>query len=345
MDSGRGSESVAEAADTHRKVAFLRDPANHAERPASVEVVETHMSWVFLTDQYVYKFKKPVNLPHMRFATLEARQGNCREEVRLNARLAQGVYVGVVPLVLCPSGRLVIDGDGTPVEWLVKMHRLPRSAMLDEALSHGTAAPDDVRGAMGVLTAFYRQLSPALSDPAAYIERLRLSVEEHAAALDDAAFPRNAAGADVPLALTAFLERHEDLLAARVTGGHIVEGHGDLRPEHVCLTRPPVFIDCLEFSRDLRILDVADELAYLALECECLNAAFVGDIAFRVYREVTGDVPPARVIAFYKARRGLLRARLCLSHLADHHGEASHAKWTARARMYMDAAARYCRTL
>lgn len=335
----------AEATDTCRKVAFLGDPANHADRPAAVEVVETHMSWVFLTDRHVYKFKKPVNTAHVRLATLAARHGNCEEEVRLNARLAPDVYIGVVPLVLSAVGRLAIDGDGTPVEWLVKMHRLPRSEMLDDALARDAVSPDDIRRAMEVLVAFYRQLPPALSDPGVYFERLRHSVEEHAAALDGAGFPHDAGGTDVPRVLVGFLDRESDLLAARATDGYVVEGHGDLRPEHVCLARHPVFIDCLEFNRELRILDVADELAYLALECECLEAPFVGDIAFRVYGEATGDIPRSRVVAFYKARRGLLRARLCLSHLADDHDEHARATWIPRARMYLDMAARYCRAL
>lgn len=343
-EGGRGTTS-AEAVDTNRKVAFLADPANHPGRPASVEVVETHMSWVFLTNRYVYKFKKPVDLAHMCFATLAARHANCREEVRLNARLAPDVYIGVVPLVQRARGGLAIDGDGTPVEWLVRMHRLPRASMLDEALARGAVGPGAIRRAIRVLATFYGRALPALADPATYIGRLRESVGEHAAALDAAGFPRVAAGTDVPLALLVFLERGGELLAARATGGHVIEGHGDLRPDHVCLTPRPVFIDCLEFSRELRILDVADELAYLALECECLDASFVGESAFREYGEVTGDLPPERVIAFYKARRGLLRARLCLSHLADGRDAEARARWSARARMYMEAAACYCRTL
>jgi aminoglycoside phosphotransferase family enzyme len=345
MSEGGRSATPAEAVDTDRKVAFLADPANHPGRPAAVEVVETHMSWVFLTDRHVYKFKKPVELAHMRFATLAARHANCREEVRLNARLAPDVYIGVVPLVQRARDGLAIDGDGTPVEWLVKMHRLPRAAMLDDALARGAVGRDGIRRAIRVLAAFYRRALPALADPANYIERLRMSIEAHAAALDGVGFPRVAAGTDVPGALLDYLERGEEPLAARATGGHVIEGHGDLRPDHVCLTPHPVFIDCLEFSRELRIIDVADELAYLALECECLDAPFVGATAFDVYAEATGDLPPRRVIAFYKARRGLLRARLCLSHLADGRDEDAQARWSARASMYMEAAARYCRTL
>lgn len=344
MDPKRRTAAVGESVDTQRKVAFLGDPANYSDRPASVEVVETHMSWVFLADRYVYKFKKPVDLPRMRFATLAARHANCREEVRLNRRLARDVYLGVVPLVLCGSGELALDGEGVPVEWLVKMRRLPRGLMLDQALARGTADPEAISSAMRVLAAFYRRSAPALSDAVVYIERLRCSIEEHAAALNESGFPREIAGIDVPCSLTDFLQRHDTLLASRVAGGHVVEGHGDLRPDHVCLMPQPVFIDCLEFSRELRILDAADELAYLALECECLDAPFVGEIAFRAYGEATGDVPLDGVIAFYKARRSLLRVRLCLSHLADRHDDSARAKWAARARMYMDKAARYCRT-
>lgn len=117
--------------DLQAKVACLSRPEIYPERPAAVEVVQTHMSFVFLTGSYAYKLKKPVRYHFLDFSTLEARYRDCQEEVRLNRRLARDVYLGVVPLTLAPQGGLRLGGDGEPVEWLVQMRQLPKRLMLE----------------------------------------------------------------------------------------------------------------------------------------------------------------------------------------------------------------------
>lgn len=106
------------------KVAFLGTPEAYPDRPAHVEAIETHMSWVFLTDRYAYKLKKPVHRSFLDFSTIDARHRNCMEEVRLNRRLAPRIYLGVVPLTIDPAGRMHLNGDGPPIDWLVHMVRL-----------------------------------------------------------------------------------------------------------------------------------------------------------------------------------------------------------------------------
>jgi aminoglycoside phosphotransferase family enzyme len=126
-----------------------------------------------------------------------------------------------------------------------------------------------------------------------------------------------------------------------VSQGRIVEGHGDLRPEHVCLGPEPLFIDCLEFNRDWRVLDPADELAYLAMECEHAGAPWIGEVVFETYREATGDNPPLPLVRFYKAYRATVRAKLSAWHLKDHPDPADQGKWIARAQRYLELAGRY----
>jgi aminoglycoside phosphotransferase family enzyme len=107
------------------KVAYLSRPESYGEGVGAVEVIETHMSYVFLVERLVYKLKKPVRYPFLDFSTLDARRFNCQEELRLNRRLARSVYLAVVPLSISSRG-LDLEGTGEPVEWLVKMRRLPR---------------------------------------------------------------------------------------------------------------------------------------------------------------------------------------------------------------------------
>ena len=136
------------------------------------------------------------------------------------------------------------------------------------------------------------------------------------------------------------LDRLAAQIDARVAQRRIVEGHGDLRPEHVCLLDPPVIIDCLEFNRSLRILDAADELAYLALECDSLGAPWIGPLVFDTYAAESGDRPPPQLIGFYKAHRALLRAKLAVWHLRDQ-PQSTHARWRQRTLVYLALAERY----
>jgi aminoglycoside phosphotransferase family enzyme len=312
------------------KLAFLGRPESYPGRPAAVERRETHLSWVFLAGDEVYKMKKPVRAAGLDLRTLARRRRNCRAELRLNPRLAPEVYRGLVALTLEPGGRLALGGRGRPVEWLVRMRRLPAGRTLDRALAAGRAGPAEIDAVAAMLTRFYRRAPPAARSPTRCRRHLREEIEASRAALT--ALPARPPGrlALVAARLTAWLRQRPDPLAGRP----LVEGHGDLRPEHVYLGPPPQAIDCLEFRRSLRLLDPADELAYLALECERLGAPWVGPRLLAAYEEATGDRPPAALIAFYKSVRALIRARLAILHLEDA-PRARHVKWRRQAANYL----------
>src|SRR5690606_15445372 len=142
------------------KVEFLRRPDTYPEAPASVQAIETHMAWVFLTDTLVYKMRKPVRLPFLDMSSLERRRRCTEDSLRLNRRLAPTVYLDVVPLVLADDGRLRLGGPGRVVEWLEKMQRLPEEKMLDVAIRQGTVTTGDVERAIRVLARFYRDAPP-----------------------------------------------------------------------------------------------------------------------------------------------------------------------------------------
>jgi aminoglycoside phosphotransferase family enzyme len=320
------------------KVAFLRRPDAYPERPRAVEAIETHFSWVFLTDTHAWKLKKPVRYDSLDFRTPALRCHDCEEEVRLNRRLAPDVYLGVVPLTVDAEGRLALGGEGEVVDWLVHMRRLPHERMLDHLLATRPLARAEVEPVARLLARFFARAEPALRDPKAYRARLCAGLREdrHALALPSLGLPavRVRALADACL---AFLERQAALFDRRVHEGRIVEGHGDLRPEHVGLLDPPVVIDALSFSRDLRIADPADELAFLALECERLGQPVVGSWFLEIYSEETGDAPPAPLVRFHRTYRALRRAKLAIWHVFDP-GVDDVQKWRDRAERYLELA-------
>jgi aminoglycoside phosphotransferase family enzyme len=344
----RTAESVGKhmpPADLELKVEWLKRSETYPDQHAPVKVIETHMSFVFLTEHLAYKLKKPVRYEFLDFSTLAARRFDCEEECRLNQRLAPGVYLGVVPLAVDPAGMPRIEGQGEVVEWLVKMQRLPAEHMLDGRLRRGTLEPRELTVLAVRLAEFYGNRPVEAITASEYRERLRQDVDANAVVLTELAFGFSARQVDELLAMQrAFLDRQACLFDQRAHDGRIVEGHGDLRPEHICLIDPPVVFDCLEFNRRLRIVDPLDELAFLAMECERLGAEFVGPELFRAYAMRCHDTAPGALIDYYKCARACMRARLAILHTREL-PRARWEKWQVLARDYLALAHRYCRRL
>jgi uncharacterized protein len=323
-----------------RKVTFLGSPLAYPEHPSRVERIETHYSWVFLTDCYVYKLKKPLRGQGFDFTTLAARRRNAETELRLNRRLAAAVYVRVVPLTLERGGDLAIAGEGCAVDWLVKMIRLPAARMLDHCLGRGDLCHAEVNALAGRLARFYATARRVHVRPTVYLDRFRAECRSSHAALQSGGGPALLHATQyVSRALNAFICCRQDLLLRRLESARVVEGHGDLRPEHIYLGPEPVAIDCLEFRADLRCLDAVEELAFLRMECERIGARDVGPLLFRRYCLRTRDFPPPELIAFYKAIAAFVRARLAVLHLQET-PVRDPEKWPKRAAEYLAIANR-----
>jgi aminoglycoside phosphotransferase family enzyme len=322
------------------KVAFLEHRESFPEPTTRVEAIETHMSWVFLTDDYAYKLKKPVRFKLLNLATLEDRRRNCEAEVLWNRRLAPDVYLGVVSLGLGENGGLVLGSETGVVDWLVKMRRLPAERMLDRRIASGNVERADLRRVAETLAAFYQRAPRANVSEEDYRLRFVREVEEIGRELEETS-PISKSRIDaISTELLGFARLRADLLDARVRDGRIVEAHGDLRPEHVCLLSEPVIIDCLEFDPELRLLDPADELSFLTVECELAGGPpFIERVLFETYSELTSDWPPRPLVRFYKTFRAFLRAKISIWHLKDQDVKESD-KWIAKTDRYIEAAER-----
>ncbi|MDQ0390297.1 hypothetical protein [Labrys monachus] len=316
-------------------VAFLSNRDSYAGRPRTVEVLETHYSWLFMMPERVYKLKKRVKGPFFDFTTIELRRRNCETELRLNRRLAPEVYRAVVPLTLDTAGRLALGGAGPVVDWIVEMTRLPARRMLERCLLEGRWTEGEIRGLGGRLAGFFRK-APPVRVPARHArDLLGREIDTALDDFDNAGNPMLLHAAQrLALRLRAFIAANEALFRRRFLEGRFVEGHGDLRPEHVCLGPEPCIIDCLEFSRGLRLLDPVDEIAFLSMECARLGAPQIERILFQSYRRATGDIAPARLVAFYKGFRALVRARISIRHLLDP-VVREPGKWPARSADYL----------
>ena len=327
-DRARSEPSLAD------KIAFLMRGDSYS--PLAREVVrrETHMSEVFLADGSAYKLKKPVRFPYLDFSTLERREAVCRAELRLNRRLAADVYRGVVALTHSPSG-LAIGGPGKIVDWLVVMNRLDDAKMLDRVIGEKRLHRWQLDRVAAVLVQFYRRARAVFVSPAMYRIQLWKSLAYNRRILLDPRFDLPAGTVRTIDALQRrFLAERGALIAARVRTRCIVDGHGDLRPEHIWLGDPVRIIDCLEFNASLRMVDPLDELAFLCVECERLGADWAGEYLRRRVARALHDGHADELFLFYRCHRATLRARLAVAHLLEPNPRTPE-KWPALARAYL----------
>jgi uncharacterized protein len=334
------------------KVAFLCEGRHLAGRPRTVQVIETHFAWVFLAGRWAYKLKKAARNESLDYRTVASREAGCRNELRLNRRLAPRVYVRVARLVRNRDGELALCGAERPrersartVDWVVQMRRLPLARMLDHAIESEGIGRRDLERLMRRLAGFFRSARRRPLSGRAYLARLERQVRQNA---------RELRASDLKLD-RALLEQIEDAqleLIARLAddlggrGARLLDGHGDLRPEHVFLGAPSLgacVIDCLEFDADLRRLDPAEEMAFLALECARLGAGRLGAQLIERYRHALADPVPEALIQFYMSRRAAVRAQIAAWHLRDAMFAAERPAWRALARSYLAAALQHAR--
>ncbi len=322
-----------ETPDLEQKLQFLSSPASYGDPDTPVDCIETHMSWVFLVGDKAFKLKKPVRHEFLDFSSVDARGFYCREEVRLNRRLAPQVYLGMLALqwhgdtfALLPAEDL--PAPGRTVDWLVLMRRLPAHDMLDQRIAHANVTTDEIDALVAVLAGFYRRATRTTLAGLLQHDRFQREQALNRAVLLHAPGP-------VPGAVHALerldvaLARHASLLAARASAGRLVEGHGDLRMEHVCLLRPPVVIDCLEFNAELRQVDPFEEIAFLGLECTHGRCRMDRTPAVQRLRRGTRGSSPAGVDgALHRAAR---RAARAAGDVAPARSRAAHARQVAGA--------------
>ena len=301
--------------------------------------IETHASLIFLTRDRAFKLKKPVLLPHADMRTLAARAALCAEELRLNRALAGDTYRGLTAVVRRPNGSLCLGGAGRVVDWLVEMIRLPEAQMLDKRLVDGPEPRRDEITDFGqaMITFYRRQVAPPHAG-ATYFDRL---TREMATDLRHLNRMRAHLGQSLSDALCQSapvqLAAMRGAILARGKAGLVFEGHGDLRAEHVCLTRPPLAFDRVEFDHDFRLIDPHDEIAGLGLECARLGGDWIGPMLAAQLAMAGFAPPPPALHRVYVVARCLTQARLAIDHLRDPNPRTP-AKWAPRARNFLDMA-------
>jgi aminoglycoside phosphotransferase family enzyme len=334
----RAAQSTTEEVSLDEKVSFLSRSTSYPSPVGDVGRRETHMSWVFLAGQEAYKLKKPVQFAYLDFSTLARREMACRAELRLNRRLAPEVYYAVMPIVRSARG-LAIGGSGQIVDWLVVMRRLDERETLEHFLESRQLAAWQLDRLMSTLAVFYRHASAVHVSPATHLINWHRSLSDNRRVLLD---PRLGLPLgrvrQVDRAQRRFLAEQSRVIAGRARRCRIVDGHGDLRPEHIWLGDPVRIIDCLEFNRELRAVDPFDEIAYLCVECDRLGGTWAGEYIKRRALQASPEGLSDELFTFYRCYRATLRARLAIAHLLEPNPRTP-PKWPRLARTYLQLAA------
>ncbi|HEX7081346.1 MAG TPA: AAA family ATPase [Gammaproteobacteria bacterium] len=314
-----------------RLVAALRSPDRYPNPADSVELIETHISWVLLAGAFAYKIKKPVKLPFLDFSTLEQRRRFCEEELRLNRRIAPELYLGVVPIGGTPDEPSI--GATPAIEYAIELRRFDPDATADRMLAQNAIRPEAILRLAEDLARFHEAAERAEGRPPGGLALENLDQLTEALARAGVAEPI----ADFRRWTEAQARRLAPVFAERRASA-VRDGHGDLHLENVAVIdgrlRP---FDMLEFDASLRAVDVLDEAAFLAMDLIVHSRPDFALLFLNRYLEITGDYSGTRTATFYLVYRALVRAKVRAIKAAQ---SARSGPAEDRVRPYLDAARR-----
>jgi len=323
----------------------LLDPKAYPDLPQRVELRQTQMSYIFLADDYVYKVKKPVNFGFLDYSTLEKRLFYCQKEVELNRRLCPDAYLGVLP-VNNDNGRVGIGGKGTIEEYTVKMRRLPDEAMMDVLLTKNKVTPEMVADVAATVAEFHHKAETNDSISAfGNLETItKTTLEEN--------FGQTEKYVGIIISrekyqhlkdyTSNFLKNNVPLFRKRMYDSRIRDCHGDLHAAHVCFCDRICIYDCIEFSDRLRYIDVAADVAFLAMDLDHYGRSDLSDGFVAAYVEKSHDKELKQLLNFYKCYRAYVRGKVGCFQYDDPYISAGEKEQTlANARGYFELAESY----
>ena len=315
-------------------------------KTSQLKVVQTHISYIFITDDLVYKIKKPVNFGFLDFTTLEKRKYFCEREVELNRRLSPEIYLGVVP-VTEKDGRFEFEGSGKVVEYAVKMKRLPENGMMKELLQKGEITEKHIDLIVNTLVPFYKSADTGERvNPYGSIETVFYNTNENFEQTKNF----------VSVALTeekythivnynnSFIEQNKKLFEKRIKEGFIRDGHGDLYSANICFDdfKKVYIFDCIEFNERFRCGDVCCDISFLAMDLDYHRYRDLSDYFIKTYVKKSKDKDIYKLLDFYKCYRAYVRGKVgCFTYLSPEISQEEKKKALESAHKYFDLAYYY----
>lgn len=332
--------STAVSVSKSLRTDLQRPEAFGKKYPYPVELIETHISFVFLAGTDAYKVKKPVDLGFLDFRTIELRKQACDAEVTLNRRLSPAVYLGVVPVRLDHENRHTFVGDGPVVDWAVHMVRLPEEYRADRRLSAGSLQLGHIDRIAKVVAHFHHEArcdekTGAFGTPEAVAVNVKENFEQTKKSVHCYVQPSEAR--EIERAQLEFLEKCAPLFHKRIAAGHVRDGHGDLRLEHIYLDDDGhvTIIDCIEFNDRFRYADTCADIAFLSMDLAWHGRVDLAEQFLALYARETGDFDLYPMVDFYEGYRAYVRGKIASLLASDPDArEESRSRAALEARRY-----------
>lgn len=319
----------------------------YPHRPSKIELVQTQMSFIFLTGDYVYKVKKAVNLGYLDYTTLERRKHFCHQEVILNRRLCPEVYLDVVAISQ-EDGKVLIEGKKEAIEYAVKMRQLPQQRTMDNLLRNNQVTKEMIARVAQRIAEFHQ--SAETNEEISGFGDLSVVVtntEENFTQTEKyigVSIPREKYDA-IKSYTQDFINNNASLFGRRIKKGKIRDCHGDLHAAHVCFTDSICIFDCIEFNDRFRYSDVASEIAFLAMDLDYHGRPDLSQHFVATYQKISGDREMGQLIDFYKCYRAYVRGKVESFKLDDPHIPREEKEETlSKAIKYFDLAYSYIKS-
>ena len=323
----------------------LKNPDALPEKTAKVDVVQTHISVVFVADSFVYKIKKPVDFGFLDFSTLEKRKHYCHQEVTLNRRLARDLYVDVLPVSLVMGKYTLIGQSGEPVEYAVKMKRIPDDRLMKSLFEAGKVTPEHLVEIAKVLSEFHSGARTS-SEIAQYAEpeKFKINTDENFQQVQGhcGLTISKQQFRDIQAYTNDFYKTHRNLFFKRIDDGRIRDCHGDLHMEHVCLMTGLPIIDCIEFNERFRYSDAIADIAFLLMDLEFHGGMDDARVLWNHYKDLSKEAHVDHLLKFYKVYRAFVRGKVNGFQIDDPAiGDGEKAEAIRRAKSYFNLAHGY----
>ncbi|ELR73883.1 hypothetical protein C900_00047 [Fulvivirga imtechensis AK7] len=285
-----------------------------SDQGKTIEMIETHISWVIITPFFAFKLKKPVKYPFLDFSTLDKRKFYCEREVLLNSRLSNDVYLGVLP-VWQYKDKFVIGeaGPGTIVDYTVQMRTLDPDKRMDKLLNAGLLTFNDLKPIAEKLITFHQHATEIKG-----VEYNAIG-KRFAEVASETEFLAGTLGSTADIIQEAiqqsdnFVDQNSELLKERVEKGYIRDVHGDLHARNIFLLDKPIIFDCIEFSDELRQIDLLNELAFFCMDLDVAGYQELSSRFFEYYNQlfcICKSAEEEKLFVYFKAYRANVRAKV-----------------------------------
>lgn len=290
----------------------LKNPALYGSNVESVNVLQTHISFVALTGDFAYKVKKPVNFGFLDFSTLEKRKYFCEEEMRLNRRLCPDIYLDVVPITK-KNNEIELNGKGEVVDYALKMKEFPQDKIMTNLLKQGEIDEDTIGKICTILVDFYNlgKCSDEI-DKYGEVTAVKQNIDENfeqTKSVVNVAIP-NDIYKYIQNVSNTFFAKKKDIFERRIKQGYIHDCHGDLHSGNIVVSDKIHIFDCIEFNKRFRFCDAASDISFLAMDLDYLNYPFLSSYLINNYVEKSKDKGIFDVLNFYKSYRAYVRGKV-----------------------------------